>query len=144
MFTNSVISFGISASKKRKNAVLLTNVAWLESLERCRQSIGLESVQYEYWSYPSPSPEVSIWIRNNKSVVFFLSDGFLKVATESQVVTMMESLNAGNFQEIRGKNRQKSFSLMISQFKGESRRYRFWILSFFLYPLERFLKIAKI
>ncbi len=130
--------------KKKRRAVVLNSPEWLESLERCRNSFGLEGVNYEYWSYPTPSPEGSIWIKNNKSVVLFLSEGFLKLATESQVVGMMESLNAGNFHDTRRENKQITFSLFMEQLKGESRFFRYWILSFFLYPLERFLKIAKI
>ena len=144
MFMNRIISYGISAEKKNRNAVLLTVAPWLESLERCRKSFGLEGVSYEYWSYPTPNTEGSIWIKNNKSVILFLSEGFLKVATESQVVVLFESLNANNFQETRRKNKQESFALLINNIKGESRHYRYWILSFFLYPIERMLKIARI
>ena len=144
MFNNSIISYGISAEKKLKNATSLADVAWLESLERCRKSFGLEGVSYEYWSYPTPGPEVSIWIRNNKSVILFLSDGFLKLATESQVVVLFETLNTQQFQITRRKNKQESYCIFFKHLKGGSSHYRYWIFSFFLYPLERFLKIAKI
>ena len=144
IFTNRIISYGISSDKKNKNAVLLNQSTWLESLERCQKSFGLEGVTYEYWSYPTPNPEVSIWIKNNKAIVLLLSDGFLKIATESQVVNLLESLNTQKVQEIRQKNKQEAFQYFFTDFKGGSRRYRYWVLSFFLYPLERFLKIAKI
>jgi len=144
MFANRMISFGISADKKNKNAILLNQSTWLESLERCKNSFGLEGVTYEYWSYPTPNPEVSIWVKNNKAIVLLFSDGFLKVATESQVVTLLESLNTQTFQEIRQKNKQEAFDYFFTAFKGGSRHYRYWVLSFFLYPLERLLKIAKI
>lgn len=139
-----IIAYGISVEKKRKRAVRLENPDWLETLDRCRNAFGLEGIDYEYWTYPSPNPEGSIWVRNQKSVLIFLSEGFLKVATEPQVVTMMESLNAKTFQVTRRKNKKDSIRAMISNFKGDSSRYRFWILSFFLYPLERMLKVAKI
>jgi hypothetical protein len=139
-----IISYGISVERNKKKAVLLENPAWVETLERCRKSFGLENVSYEYWSYPAPNPEGSIWIRNNKSVVMFLSEGFLKIATEPQVVTMMESLNANTFHVTRRKNKKQAIRYLFNGWKGGSGRYRYWILSFFLYPLERMLKVAKI
>ncbi len=144
MFTNRIISYGISTEKKNKKAVLLTMTSWLDALERCRKSFGLEGITYEYWCYPTPNPEGSIWIKGNKNVLLFLSEGFLKIATEPQAVALMESLNASNFQEMRLKNKHESLAIWINNLKGESRHYRYWISSFFLYPLERFLKIAKI
>lgn len=144
MLMNRIISYGLGLVKKRKRAALLTSQLWLDSLERSRRSFGLEGVTYEYWSYPTAKPEGSFWIRSNKSVVILLSEGFLKTATESQVVAMMESLNGNNFQAVRRGNKQQAFQFLINQLKGQSRHYRYWILSFFLYPLERFLKIAKI
>lgn len=144
MIISRLINYGISVERKNKKAVPLENPAWLETLDRCRKSFGLENISYEYWSYPTPNPEGSIWVKNNKNVVFFISDGFLKIATEPQVVTMMESLNANTFSVTRRKNKKESIRYLINEVKGESSHYRFWILSFFLYPLERMLKVAKI
>ena len=144
MFLNQVIAYGIATEKKNQQATLLGPSPWFDSLERCRLSFGLEGVHYEYWTYPVTAPEGSIWVKNNKTVILFFSDGFLKLATESQAVVMMESLNAANFQTTRRQNKQKAYSYFIDRLKGESRHFRYWVISFFLYPLERFLKIAKI
>ena len=144
MLTNWVISYGLNAIMKRDRAFPLTASPLLDALERSRNSFGLEGVKYDYWSHPSPATEGSFWIKNNKSVVVLLSEGFLNAATESQVASMMESLNTGNFQEIRRINRRQSLLLIFNSWKGESRYFRFWLTSFLLYPLERFLKIAKI
>ena len=148
MLFSSVISYGLAAVKKKKRAELLTDsaadTAWFDSLERSRKSFGLEGVSYEYWHYPTTQPEGSFWIKNNKRVVVLLSDGFLKTATESQVVAMMESLSTSTFQEVRRENRKKGLRLFFNSIKGESRHYRYWISSFFLYPLERLLNIARI
>ena len=139
MFLNQIIAYGIATEKKLNQATVLGPSPWFDALERCRHSFGLEGVSYEYWTYPSTSPEGSIWIKNNKSVVMFLSDGFLKLATESQAVVMMESLNAANFQATRRENKRKSFSFFMDELNGESRHFSYWVVSFLLYPLERFL-----
>ena len=144
MLIPGIISYGISVFKKNKKAVLLTDLIWLESLERGRKSFGLEGVYYEYWCYPTTAFEGSFWIRSNKSVLLFLSDGFLKAATESQVMGMMEGLSATNFKNIRSENQKDSFRLILNALKGESRHYRYWVCSFFLYPVERLLRIARI
>ncbi len=144
MFTNWVISYGFNTVIKRDHAYPLTASPLLDALERSRNSFGLEGVKYEYWGHPSPSAVGSFWIKNQKTVIVLLSEGFLNAATESQVASMVESLSSGNFQEIRRINRLESLLLIFDRWKGESRHFRFWILSFFLYPLERFLKIAKI
>jgi len=148
MFFGSVISYGLAEVKKQTKAEVLSsaapNTAWFESLERSRKSFGLEGVSYEYWRYPAPQPEGSFWIKNNKRVVVLLSDGFLKAVTESQMVAMMESLSANTFQQVKRENRRKALRLIFSSVKGESRHYRYWIGSFFLYPWERLFKITRI
>jgi hypothetical protein len=144
MFTNFIIAYGWSALCKRINAAELRSSPLLDALFRSRESFGLENVNYQFWSYPDAKAEGAFWIRNPKTVAVLLSEGFLRSASESQVASMMESLNSGNFREIRTINRRESLLMLFRSWKGESRRYRFWIISFFLYPLERFLKIAKI
>jgi len=148
MLLSSVISYGLAETKKKKKAEPITgaasDTAWFESLERSRKSFGLEGVSYEYWHYPATQPEGSFWIKSNKRVVVLLSDAFLKTATESQVVAMMESLSADSFHEVQQENRKKALRLFFNSIKGESRHYRYWISSFFLYPLERLFKIARI
>jgi hypothetical protein len=144
MLTNLLIAYGWGTLKKRLNALELNASPLLDALHRSRESFGLEGVRYEYWCYPTATAEGSFWIRNRKTVVVLLSEGFLRGATESQVASMMESLNAGNFNEIRNINRQESLLMLFRSWKGDTGRYRFWVTSFLLYPLERFLKIAKI
>jgi hypothetical protein len=144
MVFQSFILFGVRQKIRRRNAVPIRNPEWLDSLERCRKAFGLEKIVYDYWSYPSPKQEGSFWVVSNQRVLVFLSDGFLKVATESQLASMMESLNAENIRRTRKSNLKSSVAMLLYQIKGDSRRYRFWILSFLFYPLERWLKIAKI
>jgi hypothetical protein len=142
-FTNSIISYGWGLLKRRVKASVLESSPLLDALYRSRDSFGLEGVNYEFWTYPTARAEGGFWVRNNKTVAVLLSEGFLLSATESQVASMMESLNAGNFQEIRHINRRESLLMVFEGWKGESRNYRFWVISFLLYPLERFFKIAK-
>lgn len=148
MLTNQLISYGLSILKKRNHASLLsanqTYPTWFEALERSRQSFGLDNIRYEYWTYPSAQLEGCFWVKNSKNVVLMLSEGFMKTATESQIVAMMESLNASTLQKTRRINKRTAIKTIIRKMKGESSLFRFWVLSFFLYPLERFLKIAKI
>jgi hypothetical protein len=144
MVTNWIISYGFNAVIRHNLAYPLSSSPLLDALERSRNSFGLEGVKYEYWGHPTPNAIGSFWIKNQKTVVILLSEGFLNAATESQVATMMESLNSSNFQEIRRINRMESLLMIFDRWKGESRHFRFWVVSFFLYPLERFLKIAKI
>ncbi len=144
MFTNLIISYGWNRLKRKLNASEIRSSPLLDALNRSRESFGLENVSYRFWSYPTAKAEGAFWLRNQKTVFVLLSEGFLRSASESQVASMMESLNSGNFREIRTINRRESLLMLFRSWKGESRRYRFWIISFFLYPLERLLKIAKI
>jgi len=144
MFTNWIIANGWSRLKKDLMASELKSSPLLDALHRSRESFGLENVTYQFWSYPASKAEGAFWIRNHKTVAVLLSEGFLRSASESQVASMMEGLNTGNFREIRAINRRESLLMLFKSWKGESRHYRFWIISFFLYPLERLLKIAKI
>jgi len=143
-FTNSIIAYGWGILKKRVRASVLHSSPLLDALYRSRDSFGLEGVNYEFWCYPTAHAEGGFWVRNNKTVVVLLSEGFLLSATESQVASMMESFNSGNFHEIRRINRRESLLMVFEGWKGESKNYRFWVISFLLYPLERFLKIARI
>jgi hypothetical protein len=144
MFTNLIISYGWNRLKRKLNVSEIRSSPLLDALNRSRESFGLENVSYRFWSYPTAKAEGSFWLRNQKTVFVLLSEGLLRSASESQVASMMESLNTGNFREIRAINRRESLLMLFRSWKGESRHYRFWITSFFLYPLERLLKIAKI
>lgn len=136
---NGFISYGFALLKKDKKAAVLTDPVWLASLERCRKSFGLEGVSYEYWSYPTPIPEGMFWIRGSRSVALLLSHGFLKTATETQVAAVIESLSTVNFNEYRRSNQVETVKRVVARIKGETGRYRYWLCSFFLYPLERML-----
>jgi len=148
MISSSIIVYGLSEEKKRLGAVRFgdsnVEIQWLESLERCRKSFGLEGVSYEYWRYPSTHLEGEFWIKSRKKIAILLSEGFLKTATEAQVVAMMESLSTRRFHEVRRENRKKSIEFFFKAMKGEPRHYRYWFVSFFLYPFERFMRMAKI
>lgn len=137
------VSIGIAQTIRRLQASPIRNSDWIEALERSRKSFGLESVNYEYWVYPTPRAEGSFWIRHRHRVMIFLSEGMMKSATESNLGAMFESLNASNFNRYRVENQRETIALMLDAIKGKRNQFRYWGVSFLVYPLERFLKIAK-
>jgi len=139
-----ILNLGLNRHIKKIKATVLVDRNWLESFERSRKSFGLENLSYQYWTYPDTKPEGTLWILNRKKAALLVSEGFLKTAEESQVALLMSHLSAQNFNQVRHDNQRQALQMFFNSIKGESNHYRFWVISFFLYPLERFLKIARI
>ena len=107
------------------------------------EQTDLKRVDVRFWIYPSSQAQFKIWVSGQKLEVFF-SQGLLNLATDAGLKAAFQSIAKMNLSDIKLQNRRHALTLRLERLKGPEEDFRFWFLSFWLYPLERFLKIAKI
>jgi len=105
---------------------------------------GPERMGVEFYSYRSTRPEFKIWVHSPGKVGIFFSQGFLERASDLEIEGIFKKLLEMRLREIKKKNRLYSVQLRLDRWKGREEEFRYWFVSFWLYPLERLLKIAKI
>ncbi len=105
---------------------------------------GPERTGVEFFSYRATDPEFKIWVHAPGKIGIFFSQGFLEQATDLEIRSAFRGVHEMKLREVRRKNRLFSVRLRLDCWKGREEEFRYWFLSFWLYPLERLLKIAKI
>ena len=115
-----------------------------ERLQKLWKESGRERVQARFWIYPSSEARFNIWIKNEKNIEIFLSLGLYQLATDAGLRAAFQSMSTLSFSEVRAQNRRHALMTRFQRLKGPSTDFRYWFLSFWLYPLERLLKIAKL
>jgi hypothetical protein len=84
-----------------------------------------------------------VWL-NGSDLHLLISQGLLARASEEQLQILFRNILQSNLRQIQNENRLYALSLWWDELKGQQNRFRYWFVSFWLYPLERLLKIAKI
>jgi hypothetical protein len=105
---------------------------------------GPERMGVEFFSYRATVSEFKVWVHTPGKVGIFFSRGFLEEASDREIAKAFRGVLEMRLREIRKKNRLFSVRLRLDRWKGREEEFRYWFLSFWLYPLERLLKIAKI
>jgi hypothetical protein len=105
---------------------------------------GPERMGVDFFSFRATPSEFKVWVHSSGKVGLFLSQGFLEQATDRDIRMAFRGVLEMKLREIRKRNRLFSVRLRLDRWKGREEEFRFWFVSFWLYPLERLLKIAKI
>ncbi len=103
---------------------------------------GVEKTEYYYWLIPASEPGILVWAPRSGRVDLFFSRGALVSVNEAQLVAFLDSVR--NASHLANENYLEALRFYLDHLKGPSQRFRYWFISFFLYPLEHALKIAKI
>jgi hypothetical protein len=104
---------------------------------------GPERTQVRFWIYSSSEAQFKVWINGSRLEVFF-SQGLLNLATDAGLKAAFKSMSELDFSDVKLQNKRQALTLRFSRLKGPQEDFRYWFLSFWLYPLERSLKIAKL
>lgn len=105
---------------------------------------GPGKLKARFWVYPSPHVEFKIWAHDEQRVEIMFSRGLIQMATDSGLKAAFQSIGRQKVGEVRLQNRLHSLMTRFERLKGPKEDFRYWFLSFWLYPLERLLNIAKI
>jgi hypothetical protein len=115
-----------------------------ERLQRLWNQAGPPRLGARFWVYPSPLVEFKIWVQDDSRVEILFSRGLIQLATDSGLKAAFQSIGVKRIAEVRLQNRLHAFMTRLERLKGPKEDFRYWFLSFWLYPLERLLNIAKI
>jgi hypothetical protein len=115
-----------------------------ERLRTLWRDAGPERIGVSFFSYRSTAAEFKVWVHSPGKIGIFFSQGFLERATDHDIRVAFRGLLEMKLREIKRGNRLFSVRLRLDRWKGREEEFRYWFLSFWLYPLERLLKIAKI
>ena len=141
-----VILFFINGFSEFKNELKAKLVD--ESISKRLQQIWKESgpvrLEARFWVYGDPHANFKVWASNGSGLDLFLSQGFLNLATDSGMRAVFQEIAEKGFSDVKLQNRRHALSSRLNRIKGSSESFRYWFLSFWLYPLEWLLKIAKI
>ncbi len=113
-------------------------------LNRLWDQAGPGKLKARFWIYPSPMIEFKIWAQDEQKVEILFSRGLIQMATDSGLKAAFQSIGEKRISEVRLQNRLHALMTRLERMKGPKEDYRYWFLSFWLYPLERLLNIAKI
>ncbi|MBU6153174.1 MAG: hypothetical protein KGP28_02625 [Bdellovibrionales bacterium] len=105
---------------------------------------GPERMGVEFLGFRTTASEFKVWVHSPGKVGIFLSQGLLESATDQEIRSAFRGVLEMRLREVRKRNRMFSVRLRLDRWKGQEEEFRYWFLSFWLYPLERLLKIAKI
>ena len=94
------------------------------------------------WTIPQAGTELQIWAHYSGKVDFFFSQGLVARLTETELEQII--LKEYDLAKIRVSNRLYALALIFKDLKGPFGHFRYWYVSFWLYPLEQLLKIASI
>jgi len=113
-------------------------------LERLFSEFASVKMKGEFLLYRSAEPEVKVWARHRDSVVVFMSLAFIETATDEGIIQIFRDLTESRLKAIRNENCLFSIRLIFKRWKGSMDRFRYWFISFLLFPIEQMLKIARI
>lgn len=113
-------------------------------LQKLWSEAGPERVAARFWVYPSSDAQFKVWVKNEKTLEIFLSQGLLQLATDSGLKAAFQSMVSLSFADVRKQNRLHALMGRFDRLKGPKEDFRYWLISFWLYPLERLLKIARL
>ena len=130
-----------------RHAVVLSD-EWMNTvLKRITHSIyestSVKKMHFKFWRISESEAQCLVWI-GRSSVNVFMSQGLLAKANEDQLRALLQNIIEGDLKKVQLENRLYALSLWWEELKGQPNRFRYWFISFWLYPLERLLKIAKI
>lgn len=103
-----------------------------------------KAISAEFRVYRSTAREFQGWVKSRRSLQFFISRGFLETVDEEALRRGFRSWDEARLRETVRANFLRSLELRFERWKGSPREFRYWFYSFWFYPLERMLKIAKI
>lgn len=115
-----------------------------QRLNRLWAQAGPGKLKARFWVYPSPMIEFKIWAQDDQQIEILFSRGLIQMATDSGLKAAFQSIGEKRISEVRLQNRLHALMTRLERLKGPKEDYRYWFLSFWLYPLERLLNIAKI
>jgi hypothetical protein len=115
-----------------------------QRLNRLWDQAGPGKLKARFWVYPSPMIEFKIWAQDDQQIEILFSRGLIQMATDSGLKAAFQSIGEKRISEVRLQNRLHALMTRLERLKGPKEDYRYWFLSFWLYPLERLLNIAKI
>jgi hypothetical protein len=113
-----------------------------DALARVQKKMAREHVRFQFWYMPEVAATMRVWIESNGRIDLIFSHGLLQSVTERELEAILQK--PYDLSAIRAQNRVYALGLALEQIKGTPERFRYWLLSFWLYPLERLLKIARI
>ncbi len=113
-------------------------------LQKLWREAGPERVVARFWIYPESGAHFKVWVSGNRQLEVFFSQGLLNLATDQGLKAAFTTMSSFDFSDIKLQNRQHALTTRFERLKGPKEDFRYWLLSFWLYPLERLLKIAKI
>ena len=115
-----------------------------QRLNRLWDQAGPARLKARFWIYHSPMIEFKIWAQDDQRIEILFSRGLIQMATDSGLKAAFQSIGEKRISEVRLQNRLHALMTRLERMKGPKEDYRYWFLSFWLYPLERLLNIAKI
>ncbi len=101
-------------------------------------------IEADFFEFRSPDSEALIWVRHSGAVTILFSRGFLETVTEQGLSAMFSELDRARLRVIFLENRRFAVSLRFRSWKGNAHSFRYWLVSFWLFPIERLLFIARI
>ena len=138
-------SVAFSKLLRSRHAEVLHDERMNGVLARVTQAIDSKTAkkfQFKFWVLSESQAESLLWVKGSELNVFF-TQGLFARASEAQLQTLLQSMVEGDLRKVAAENRLYALSLWWEQLKGQKSRFRYWFVSFWLYPLERMLKIAK-
>ena len=109
--------------------------------DRLVQSHG-KKINAALWLIPSADSQLQIWVQSSGKMDFCFTQGMVSQLTEKELERVI--LADRDLTGIRISNRLYALSLVMERLKGPFGRFRYWQVSFWVYPLEQFLKVARI
>ena len=113
-------------------------------LERVFFRSAPQRLHADFFTFRSAEPRVVLWVRGRQSLAVLMSVGFLEAATDESLRRFFAGLGPESRRRIRIENVRHSVGRLFAVWKGERERFRYWFVSFWLFPIERLLTIARI
>ena len=117
--------------------------ATLARLERLWRQHGPERVSITFHGYLSTQAEFKIWSASNREIEFWLSLGYLERVSDQELQAAFRQLDESALRRVREQNFREAIEFRFLRWKGSDLEFRHWFVSFWLYPLEHFLKIVR-
>ena len=117
----------------------IITAAW----KRVQVRTGAENIKLELWVYPSPDRLTFFWIKKRNHGVCFMSQGMVSVIREEELFQLFQEFYQENPKKIIFLNHLYALNLWWKALKGSEKHFRYWFLTFWLYPFERALNKIK-
>lgn len=105
---------------------------------------GPERISAGFYTYRSTRPEFRVWAHHSRRLSVFLSRGFVEQMSDHDLLAAFRRIADSRMGDVIDANRREAFRLLLERWKGNEHAFRYWFLSFWLYPLERLLRIARV